>query len=68
MKCARICLYVLQCAANQRSLRTTGLETNAAIETSTDGVGIILVRLVFKLHFLIVIFTHIQVLKTVLIH
>jgi hypothetical protein len=27
-KCARKCLYVLQCAANQNSLRTTALEVN----------------------------------------
>jgi hypothetical protein len=26
MKCARKCLYVLKCAANQKSLRTTAVE------------------------------------------
>jgi hypothetical protein len=28
MKCARSCLYVLQCATNQKSLRTTTPDTD----------------------------------------
>jgi hypothetical protein len=34
-KCARKCLYVLQCTVNQRSLRTTTVECQTAC--STDG-------------------------------
>jgi hypothetical protein len=42
------------------------LESNAVIEASTDTVG--LIDTGFKLNYPVVLFTHIPVLKTVLMH